>query len=653
MAPDSTRRLKRIALYLVMTFLVGAAVCAALAWRYGGAYAQDTIREKLQEIVSGHLNARLEMGAITYKYPMGVVARDVTLISTSPGEAEIALASFKELRLQLGRSPLSDGPLLIERIEIDEPTAHVIRDADRIRGMRKLLRDSDDLSRRSAPKLSDVFHLRHLKLRSARVQYEDRREATAVPLVWENLNVEMDSEPTGGAVHKYQFRAQAGTAAEIASTGALDIDTGVLEVEKFSLNATAGTAESQSSLPPAVQALMKRFGISGEVELQVAGTIPTRALSDAVVTTSVDIRKGQAALPESGTRLEGLEVSVKATVDHSKISARTGVIACRFGDTGLSIQPTDLSYDLANGHWSVSLLRAAVAHRPPEPARNLLTQPMTLALVAQASQGGSGRCAQVQLDGTRLTFDGTGEILNFDGMLVYDASILQLMPSSATCFGGRVALAGRYDTTTRAASLELQTDGLQLAPIKALVDPQEPAPMAGRLVGEVKLAIQGGSIDSLSGIGAARITEGKFGSVPILTGISKIIGLGQALFIASEARAQFAVGDKKVQFDRVSVSTAAVKVVGRGDIGFDESLNLRLYVASAKNWGKDVKNTDIPLLSDVGGSLVGGVETVINGVSRQISSITATGTLKSPVIRPDPAPLLTDSIRSLFSAERE
>src|SRR5258705_14007737 len=67
-----------------------------------------TIRAKLQGMIAGHLDARLEIGRLMYAPPFGVRARDVRLVSnaTLPGWAgNVELLKVAKLDLKLARLP--------------------------------------------------------------------------------------------------------------------------------------------------------------------------------------------------------------------------------------------------------------------------------------------------------------------------------------------------------------------------------------------------------------------------------------------------------------------------------------------------------------------------------------------------------------------
>src|SRR5919112_1991975 len=89
--------------------LVVELVVLALAWFAVPQLFVPTIRAKLQGMIAGHLDARLEIGRLMYAPPFGVRARDVRLVSNAslPGwQGDVELLRVEKLDLKLARLPL-------------------------------------------------------------------------------------------------------------------------------------------------------------------------------------------------------------------------------------------------------------------------------------------------------------------------------------------------------------------------------------------------------------------------------------------------------------------------------------------------------------------------------------------------------------------
>ena len=125
--------------------LAAVALLLVAAWFVVPQLFVPTIRAKLQGMISGHLDARLEIGRLMYAPPFGVRARDVRLVSNArlPGwSGEVELLRVARLDLKLARLPLRRGPLVIQNVTVDEPEVHLLRTEDgRLIGMHSFVRD--------------------------------------------------------------------------------------------------------------------------------------------------------------------------------------------------------------------------------------------------------------------------------------------------------------------------------------------------------------------------------------------------------------------------------------------------------------------------------------------------------------------------------
>ncbi len=637
----------------VLVFAVGMSG-VAWAWFYGGNMAREIIQTKLQAIVSGHLNARLDMGQVEYDYPLGVVVSDVRLVSTVEGEPQITLASFRQLRLQLDKLPMSEGPLSIRHIEVDEPTITLIRDDDGFVAVRKLVRDSHDAQKAKAPKLSDVFHLRHLKLNEARVEYVDRRLKNSVPLVWEHLNLKLDSKPADNDVHTFNFNGAAGDLANVATSGSIDLDRMVISLDQFKLDALITGNQPNSPLPPAIQKIMAQFGVSGSTQLTASGWVPLRDLKNSKIDATFTITDAAAVLPDSKRTISRLGVEVALQLNGSNVWGRVSRLAGLTTYFAASVQPLEFTANLDDRSWNASELRAAIVYRPSIAPESWKTQPATLELVAARRSGPSTDPMEISLDGTKLTLDAMNQQIALNGTVRIDRSAIRVSEAKASGFGGTVVAQGMFDLTSHQSDFKFQIQRVDVAPIQLLLTPSEKDPFAGNITGEGRMEMFEDELSTLviNG-GTIHLRDAKLGGGGILAGIAKGLGVGKEDVASEKADAQFALKDSTVNFERFSVRTKSLRIVGRGTLKFDQSLDLNVYAASGGDWGKDVKETGIPVLSKLGGAILSGTQTVINGVSSQVSAMHVTGTIQKPKVLPDPAPMLTDPIKNLFSGDEE
>ncbi len=631
-----------IVVLLILVAVVGL-------WYWGGPYAQRIIHAKLQQMVSDQLNATLEMGSIEYEYPFAVTVSDVALVTQHQGE-QITLASFDQLRLQLTRLPFDDGPLQIQRIDIDSPTLHAIRTAEGFVGQTDLVRSDEERTRRQAPNLSEIFHLRHLKLTDARVMYEDRRSPEQTPLVWRDLNITLESQPEG-ASHTFEFTGNSGHLATIDGRGKVDIDTLVLDLDHLKIQTRILPNQRESPLPPEVTQLLTRYQVAGVATVEISGHLPALSYRNGNAKLTLKVENATAVHPDFPDPLQDLDLTVSAGYADGHVNTTMELLAARSGSMGISASRFNVLMDLETMQWTASPVRFAVAYAPTNVTKSVLDQPATLFVVASPTQKGGLTEIAVDLSGSSLTLPNLNDELQLTGSFEIHPESIILNPTTITGLGGTTYVDGWYHLPTEQAAANLKVESLSLASLKTLAQPREDQEFKGRLNSNVTVRMTGTDLSTFTAYGTARVNDGAFARVPVLADLANFLRMGQGLFTAESAYARFRVEDQTINLERVAASTNALRVRGEGSITFDENLDLRLYVIGNGDWGKGVKNTGIPIISDVGGLLAGGAQKVVTGVTTQFTTVRVRGTIDDPKITPDPAPAITDRVKKLFESE--
>ena len=649
---------RRIA--IVSVIVLAIALCIAL---FGQAVVQRIVREKLQTLVTGELNAQLSMGTLGYNFPYGVSVRDVALTTVGPDGAEVNLATFDRLGLVLGRFPLRPGPLVIERIDIQKPTVHVIRTADGFVGEKGMIRprNSQSPANENRVKLSDVLTLRHVSLVDARVQYEDRTVPNTQPLVWENLDVIFNAQSSGSTSttqpsgsHAWTFTAVSGDVAQIDGEGIFSIDELVFDISRLTIATYVAAGAKESPLPQQVQAVLTQFGIAGDAKVTVAARVPLLDIDN--VTGSVELRvdnaRGQVpGLPEP---LDDLDLVASASYAPGKVTARVGFFAGRSASTGVALQPVEINIDTQSGEWTASPVKLAVAYVPMVSKVDSLplvfSQQMTASITGQLTQEQEPRRVQFKFDGTTVSLQGIATDAKLDGAIAFSDAEVTLSPTVIDGLGGPIKVTGVYNFRTDALRAEVETRDVQLAMLNAIMNPFVEKEVKGVLTSQVIVRYVG---DPLGATGSGRfvVRDGRFAKVPVLAQIAQTLGFAEGLFVANNAAGRFTISDQKVKLERVGVSTLALRIRGSGEIGFDKSLDLTVYADSATNWGKNVKQTNVPIISEVGGAIAGGTQAVIGGISKQFTQMRVRGTTDAPTITPEPMSVITDPIKKLFQRE--
>jgi hypothetical protein len=618
-------------------------------WYFGGPYAQRTLHAKLQKMVSDQLNATLEMGAIEYEYPFGVTVDDVSLV-TSYDDKPITLASFDRLRLQLTRLPFGEEPLQIERIDIDSPTLHLIQTQRGFVGQGQLLRSDEERSKRAAPPLSEIFHLRHLSVTDAEAIYEDHRKPDQTPLVWRDINMTVDTQPRG-ASHAFDFNGNSGRAATVAGKGVLDLDTLMVDLESMTIRTEITPDASESPLPPEITEELARYKVSGTAEVNISGRGAVNNLRAGNLTVALKVENATAVHPDFPDPLQDLDLNASATYADGSVNLNMDLLAARSGSMGISASQFNVLVDLETLSWTASPIRVAVAYAPTDITRSFLDQPATLFVVARATPLEGGGTATIDLSGSSLTLPNLNDELKLQSTIEVRPDSILLNPSVVTGLGGRVSLDGWHHIPTEASAANVGIENVSLASLKTLLKPTADREMQGRLNAGLTARLTGTDLSTFTAYGRARVTEGTFARVPVLSSIASFLRVGRGMFVAQSAYARFGIENQVITFNRIAASTDALRVRGEGTLTFDEKLDLRLYIIGSGDWGKSVKGTGIPIISDVGGALAGGAQGLIRGVTTQFTTVRVRGTLDDPKVTPDPAPMITDQVKKLFESE--
>src|SRR5262249_30211721 len=117
-----------------------------------------------------------------------------------------------------------------------------------------------------------------------------------------------------------------------------------------------------------------------------------------------------------------------------------------------------------------------------------------------------------------------------------------------------------------------------------------------------------------------------------------------------DAATVFDVADEQILLRDAAVSAPILGLQGGGDVGLNGSLDLHVVAAPLADWRDRLRDTKIPIVSNVAGEIAGAVQKLLN---------TATGTLlyefrvsgnlhEKAIIDTVPAPVLTDTAATVF-----
>ncbi|MDB5318813.1 MAG: hypothetical protein JWN40_444 [Phycisphaerales bacterium] len=288
------------------------------------------LRERLQQMVSKHLNAELKMERLSYHFPYGLTAHNAALVAWDAHGQQIDLLRVKELDLHLAQLPWGDGPLVIKRIIIKQPSVHFILTENGLLGTRNLVKPvsaEDQIAAAAAGKQkkekpSDYFRLRRFEIHDGQILFEDHRErSNRPPLIWKNLTVEMDTEPTSGALYSYDLSARNAPLAVANARGKLDVDSGRLDVERFVFGVKVDKDKRQEQLPPSWQEILQRYEVAGSMSLSGSATVPLKDPGASQYKAVLELPSGSARLSDGAGRIDRLALKLRLASEDKQVAA--------------------------------------------------------------------------------------------------------------------------------------------------------------------------------------------------------------------------------------------------------------------------------------------------------------------------------------------
>lgn len=714
-----TSRKRRILITLVVLLVVAGAGFLTLPL-----ILEPIVRSKLQAAAAGNLGADLHIGVLDYTFPYGVRARNVRLYSISD---QTEIFSANQIEFALAKLPLGSGPLQIERVAIDHPTVRIVRRVGAQPTTRRLMFPP-------TMKLSDLFRLRTLLIRDGKFQYDDRREPPGTPLVWEHLNTEVRLTPRSGSLYGWEITADSGVsaAADIASSGTIDIDQLVLDVKELGVNAHAGDESSAAALPAQAQQLLKTFEAQGDARFQASAHVPLRNLAAATAQAGLRLTGARATI--RGIPLRGeVQIAAQKLADDPKLSLNIVKFMAQFDRGTVESSRGGAAVDLDSGKTSVNELVAAVkdvAFTPRGFAQPIERVTGTLhyadgqlwsddlsaqcggdsialkSIRAGKSASGSGAVELseivaavdfhqpvgavypgavgrvIEALGPSGAYSVRGKFVPRHGDTRADYDLLVSTRGGAMAAGGhrlpltnirgeaqvtpqRVivrrllanvcdgALAGAGSVALDsspiryAAELSLeQIDIGQIAQLYLRPSPSQPAPqLSGRCDASFSARGQGGGAEGFGGHGEMHISEGQLWELPLLKVLVSRVKLAREALTASEAAAMFDIADRKISISKAALNSPALGLQGKGTVDFDGNLDLDIFAAPFGDWERQLRKTNLPLVSDLAGSFAGGVQRLVGAATGQLLfEFQVNGTTREPRIAAVPAPILTEPV---------
>jgi hypothetical protein len=306
---------------LALTAILG------LLYFVGPWIAAPILRHKLEAMVAKSLNARLTMDGLSYDFPYGLRARNAALIAKDERGQDVDLIRVKHLELVLAKMPWGNGPLVIERIIVDEPSLRlIVAENGQVDGRDLVTEEAKERQRErraGKEKPSDYFRLRRFEIRGGQISYEDRRRGrSGRPIVWKNLGIEMNTVPSSGSLYTYDIVARNVPLAVANVRGRIDIDTLMLDVEKFVLSLDVERGKRQEQLPPALAEVLQRYQVAGGLSISGTAHVPLRQTSQGRYDAMLDLPSATAHLAEGEGSPDRLKLKLHVATQVQEVATR-------------------------------------------------------------------------------------------------------------------------------------------------------------------------------------------------------------------------------------------------------------------------------------------------------------------------------------------
>ena len=367
--PRRRLRILAVLLTLVLALLIAEVVASRM------------IAQKLRRTVEAKLDAQLELGPLVYIPPYGAWAWNSRV--TRDGNE---LFSFSSVRLALAEFPLKDKPLIISQLHVHQPVLSLAR--GRFDDIRKPPTKDDTVPR----KLSGMLRLKHVRVTNGQVSYVDANRPGAPPTVWGNIALDIDTIQTSVSKYTFHLASRAAPLAEVAASGTIDVDDGLLDLQSSSMKLRAEPDPPRSPLPAALQQFIRTHRINGSVTVNASGRFPLRDPKQSSFSAGIGLVDATAVLPDKH----------RQTIDHAQASLVAkmtpgGPLVARIdrvavGSRGRQVVVNEglIEVNPQQGTWSVSDVDGEVSFTPPGGnVAAALAAPSALA-VTRPTTAGSG-----------------------------------------------------------------------------------------------------------------------------------------------------------------------------------------------------------------------------------------------------------------------
>lgn len=247
--------------------------------------------------------------------------------------------------------------------------------------------------------------------------------------------------------------------------------------------------------------------------------------------------------------------------------------------------------------------------------------------------------------------------------IVATPQLVEIRRIDAKSLGGTVVALGRV-VPGKGAAMTYEGQGwVRNVDVKALgtlvsKDGKEPKRLSGR--GNVNVRISGTgkdlerrftAADTVKASGQFEVLDGDFYELSMVKQISDNARVKYEATTVGQAAGTFEIANRVVTFPQMAISAPVLGLTGSGRVAFDGGLDLEVVAAPLADWREQVKRTKIPVVSDVAGEVLGGLQKMLNTATKTLLyEFHVTGRVGEPKVAAVPTPVLTEGVARLFGA---
>jgi hypothetical protein len=408
--------------------------------------------------------------------------------------------------------------------------------------------------------------------------------------------------------------------------------------------------------PPKWPAPLENLGNAGTRIDVHPGIVVVKNLSGRYGQDEMFLRSARLALP---ARLGDLKdsIAVEEITGRANFTRPGAPYPGKFGNVMASLQPAGL-FEIGGGSfWRIHRVPPAADGTPPAKPRK------------------SDWYFGISTDGGSLTLAKAGNLVldRIHGDATVSPMLVDVTRLECALLGGTSTATGKIlpQKPFTVENGRIAVRELDLSQLARMLRPDQPSErLVGRgflnatFAGSMLTEAQAKPDVALTGGGEFQVIQGDFWTLPVLGDIATAAGKdggrrgngttggpANSLGTAGEAAGTFRFERGNVVFENAAVSSPALGLIGSGTVGFadDKTLDLRIVAAPLGDWRERIRDTKIPILSNVVGEVAGGLQRLVNtATSTLLYEFRVSGTLKQPKVETVPAPVLTEPAAMLF-----